>query len=120
MADRVAVKFGASVDCFGLEGGGMVGVGVLEAVDGAVGVLLQTPCAAEVDDLDAMFDGLRDPLAGLFVWGGEEEDLDAGVDDELPAEGKDFVGLTVTCDCELGMKVFEVRGGSGFGFTAAT
>ena len=62
----------------------MLGVGVGEFVDGAVGGLVKTPGAAEVDDADAAGEGLGDPLAGLLVGRGEEEELDAAVCELLP------------------------------------
>ena len=104
VGDLVAVEFGAAVDGFGLEVGGVLGVGVVEFVDGAVGAVLQTPCAAEVDDLDAPLDGFGNPLAGLLVGSGEEEDLDAGVDDALPSEGEDLVGLWLPATASCGWR----------------
>jgi len=70
VADLVAMEFGAAVDGFRLKLRSMFRVGVFEFVDFAVGVVLETPRTTEVDDLDAAFDGLRNPLAGLLVWGG--------------------------------------------------
>ncbi len=52
-ADFVAVKLGATIDGFGLKLRGVIRVCVLELVDLAVGGVLETPCAAEIDDLDA-------------------------------------------------------------------
>ncbi len=95
MADGVAMKLRAAVDGFGLEGGGESGIGVFEAVDFTVDCMLQAPCSAEVDDLDAAGKSFGDPLAGLLVWGREEEDFDTGVDDTVPAEGMDRVGMNL-------------------------
>jgi len=63
------VQFGAAVDGVGLEEGGVLGVGVGELVDASVGVMLETPCAAEIDDLDPALDGFGNPLSGLLVGG---------------------------------------------------
>jgi len=77
VGDLVTVEFGTSVDCLGLKDGRVLGVCVVQVVDGAVGALLEAPGSAEVDDLDAVLDGLGYPLAGLLVWGREEENFAA-------------------------------------------
>src|SRR5271170_6318166 len=74
-ADLVAVQLWAAVNGFGLQEGGVLGVGVFELVDVSVGGVAEPPCAAEIDDLDAPLDGFGDPLAGLLVRRGEEQDL---------------------------------------------
>src|ERR1700722_19819036 len=51
-ADRVAVQLRAPVDCLCLQPGCRFGTYVLQMVDGAIGVVFQTPCSAKVDDLD--------------------------------------------------------------------
>ncbi len=114
--DLVAVEFGAAVDGLCLELGGEVGIGVLELVDAAVGGVLETPCAAEVDDLDAVLEGVGNPLAGLLMRRGKEEDFDAGVEDAIPGEGMDLVGAGVSGRGEMGVEVFEER---GLGFPGA-
>ncbi len=97
VADLVAVEFGTAVDSFDLELRGVGGVGVVELVDGAVGVVLEAPGTAEVDDFDALSDGGGDPLARLLVRRCEEEYLDAGTCGAFPAEGKDLVNASVAC-----------------------
>ena len=59
------MQLGQAVDAFACSWAACVGVSVFEVVDGAVGVVLETPGAAEVDDSNAVLDGARDPLAGL-------------------------------------------------------
>jgi len=115
-ANLVAMEFRAAVDGFGLKLGGVFGVGVFEFIYGAVRGLVETPCAAEVDDPDAALDGFGDPLAGLLVRCGEEEDLGTGVGEFLPAEGMNFVLLAAPWSREMRVQVFEVRGDGGFGF----
>jgi hypothetical protein len=61
------MEFRASIDCFGLERGCMCGIRVFQAIDSAIGVVLEAPCTAEIDDFDAMLDCLRNPFAGLLV-----------------------------------------------------
>ena len=77
LSDLVAMQLRASVDGFGLELCGVFGVRVVQLVDGAVGIVLQTPGAAQVDDFDAVRDRLGDPLARLLVRRREEEHFDA-------------------------------------------
>ena len=103
------MEFGAAVDGFGLETARVLGVSVGEFVDGSVRGVLEPPCAAEIDDLDAAFDGFGDPLARLLVRCSEEQDFGSGVYESLPGEGKDLVGVLVTCDRELRVDVFEVE-----------
>lgn len=117
--DLVAMQFGAAVDGLGLEEGSVLGVGVFELVDLSVCRMLEPPCAAEIDDLDAPLDGFRNPLTGLLVGSGEEQDLDSGVDDALPGEGDDLVSLAA-CEGELRVDVFEVERGVGVGFSGAS
>src|ERR1700722_4864810 len=104
IADFVAMQFWATVDGFGLEDGGALGVGIFELVDVSVGGMVETPRAAEVDDLDAPVDGFGNPLTGLLVRGSEKQDLCSGVDEAFPGEGKELVS-PVACDCELGVDV---------------
>jgi len=54
----------------------MCGIRIFEAIDGAIGVVLETPCTAEIDDFDAMLDRLWDPLAGLLVRSCKKENFD--------------------------------------------
>ena len=118
VADLVSVKLGAAVDGFGLEEGRVLGVGVFELIDASIGAVPETPCTAEVDDLDAPLDGFGNPLAGLLVGSGEEQDLDSAVDDALPSEGEDLVGF-VACYRELRVDVFEAEVCGCVGFSGA-
>ncbi len=54
--DLGGVELGRAVDGFGLELRGAVRVGVVELVDGAVGVVLQAPGGGEVDDADVVLE----------------------------------------------------------------
>jgi hypothetical protein len=94
-----------------LEGGGECGVGVFEVVDGAVGLVVETPCAAEVDDLDAVGEGDGGPLAGGLVGGGEEDEADAFLLEVLPVKGVDGEVVGVGQAGELGVKGGERDGG---------
>ena len=96
-ADCVAVKLGGTVYGFRLELCGVGGVGVVELVDGSVGVVLEAPGTAQVDDLDVVGEGGGNPLAGLLVRGREEENLDAGVGGALPTEGQDLMDAAMAC-----------------------
>ena len=116
VADFVSMKFWAAVNGFGLELRGVGWVGVVELVDGSVGVIIEAPGSAEVDNFDALGDGGRDPIARLLMRCGEEEYLDAGTGGAFPAEGKDLVDAPVACRGELRVQVFEERDGSGLGF----
>jgi hypothetical protein len=118
-ADLVAMQLGAAVDGLGLQHGGLLRVGVVKFVDGAVGGLVEAPGAAEVDDADAALDGLGRPLAGLLMRCGEEEDFGAGVGDAVPAEGMDLMGFAAAGFGEVRVQVFEVSGAE-FGVAGAT
>jgi hypothetical protein len=106
------MQFGATVDCFGLQFCGKLGVGIFQTVDGPIDVFLQTPGATEINDFDAPVDCLRNPLARVFVRRCQKQYLNAGVNDPFPAERQDFVGLMISWRCELRVKVFEICGQS--------
>ena len=76
-------------------------------------VVLEAPGAAQVDDFDVLSDGGGDPLAGLLVRGGEEENLDAGTSGSLPAKGENLVNASMACCGQLRVQVFEERDASG-------
>ena len=109
------MEFGAAEDGLGLEGDGACWIGVVEFIDGAVGVLLETPCAAEVDHLNAGGEPLGCPLARVLVGQGEEDDFGAGVADELPVEGEDFGARVVCTQSELRVELLQ-RNAAGGGF----
>ena len=102
------MQLGASVDGRGLESGCTGGVSVFQAIDGAVGVMLQTPCSAEVDNLDALRDSVRSPFARLLVRRGKKQDFDSGVGDALPVEGENFM-LLLAGRRELRVEIFKIR-----------
>src|ERR1700677_3195049 len=87
----VAMKLGTAVDSLGLQRSGEFGVDILQTIDLAVARLLQSPCAAQVNHLDAAVHGFGDTLARLLMRSGEEENFDARVDDPVPSEGVDWV-----------------------------
>ena len=109
--DGRGVELGAAVDGFGLEGGGERGVEVFELVDGAVGLMVETPCAAQIDDLDVVGEGNGCPLARGLVRGGEEDDVDAFPLEMFPVEGVDGEIVCVGKAGELGVKRGERYGG---------
>ena len=92
----------------------------MEFIDGAVGVLLETPCAGEVDDANAGGEPLGRPLAGVLVGQREEDDFGAGVADELPVEGEDFGARLGGAEGELRVELLErdAAGGGVVGDTA--
>ncbi len=114
VADFVAVKLGGTVYGFGLDPCRVSGIGVLELVDGAVRVVLEAPGATQIDDFDVVSDGGGDPLAGLLVRGGEEENLDAGTGSALPTEGENLVDAPMACGGQVWVQVFEEGDGTGF------
>ena len=105
--DGRSVQFRGAVDRLGLDVSCGLGVGCLEHVDCAVGVVLPTPGGGEIDDAQAASQGFGDPGAGLLVGGGQEEKIDGFSLEIVPGPGfnKGFVGVGKTG--ELRMEVGE-------------
>ena len=108
--DGGGVELGGAVDGFGLERGGGFGVGVVEFVYCSVGLLLETPGSAEVNDADACSDGCGDVFARLLMRGGEEEDVDGFLFQELPVEGDNAERVGVGQAGELGVQAGKCNG----------
>ncbi len=53
------------------------------------------------------------------MWGGEKEDLGAGVYKAFPVEGKDLVAAMAAGNCELRVEIFEEDLAGGLGFAGA-
>jgi hypothetical protein len=104
------VQLRRAVDGLGLELGGAVGVGVVELIDGAVFIVLQTPGGGEIDNADAMRESDRSEIARLLVRQREEEHVDAFLLESLPGEGNDQGGVGVGCTEERRMDVDEAQG----------
>lgn len=107
LADLVAMELGAAIDRFCLQVCCALGVSILKAVDGAIGLIFEAPGSAEVDDSNAMLYRERSPLPGLFVWSRQKQDFDPGVDNAVPTEGDDLVRVAIAVGGELRMEVFE-------------
>src|ERR1700760_3629666 len=67
LPDLVPVKLRASVDSFCLQSGGVLRVCILQMVDSSIGIVFQAPCAAEVDDFDALLDCFGYPFTRLLM-----------------------------------------------------
>ena len=118
LGDGRAVELGGAVDGFGLQGGG--GGGVFEIVDGSVAIFLEPPCGGEIDDANAMSEGLGSPLAGLLMRRGEEKEINRFSLELFPVKRDDGEAIGVGEAGELGVKGGEGHGcGFRFGGSAA-
>ncbi len=105
--DLGAMQFRHSVDGLRLNRGCNRRAVVLEGIDGAIGCFVQAPCAAEIDDAQAVRQSLRHPFARLLVRRGEKQNLDAAVGEQLPGKRLELQRSGAIVVGELGMNFDE-------------
>ncbi len=83
---------------------------VRELVDGGQVPIVEPPCAAQVDHLDAACKPLRGPLTRGLMRKCQKDELDAALADKLPGEGLDRRRCLSPAKCQLRLQTFQRNG----------